>query len=270
MLLVTVGLQSSPYPWLPASNAADTIAARIAPPPGFERETAAQGSFAEWLRNLPVKRGRPAVRLYNGGLKSNQDAHVAVLDIDTGTKDLQQCADAVMRLRAEYLYSRADFAGIHFNFTNGDKAEFLKWVQGFRPSVNGNQVRWGKTAQPDDSYASFRSYLNSVFTYAGSASLSKEMLKRADVRDIRAGDVFIQGGFPGHAVLVVDVARETLTGRRVFLLAQSYMPAQDIHILKNPAGGPLVPWYDANIGEVLRTPEWTFRAEHLKRFSGAE
>jgi hypothetical protein len=258
------------YPWLQAYKADDSVAARIAPPAGFEREPVVEGSFAEWLRNLPLKKGRPAVRLYNGNLKANQEAHAAVVDIDTGSKDLQQCADAVMRLRAEYLYSRSDFSGIHFNFTSGDAAQFLKWSEGFRPTVNGNRVSWGKTAPRDNSYASFRAYLNVVFTYAGSASLSKEMVRAASTRDVRAGDVFIEGGFPGHAVIVVDVAREPRTGRRVFLLAQSYMPAQDIHILKNPAGGALAPWYDANMGQTLKTPEWTFRAEHLKRFAGSD
>jgi hypothetical protein len=92
------------------------------------------------------------------------------------------------------------------------------------------------------------------------------MRKIADSKDIRAGDVFVEGGFPGHAVLVVDRARDPRSGRVIFLLAQSYMPAQDIHVLTNPAGGPLAPWYDANFGETLRTPEWTFRAEHLRRF----
>jgi hypothetical protein len=255
------------YPWLQAYDSTQSVAARIAPPAGFAREPVASGSFAEWLRNLPLKKGRPPVLLYNGRLKSNQEAHHAVIDIDPGTKDLQQCADAVMRLRAEYLYSKRDFAGLHFNFTSGDNAAFQKWSEGFRPTVNGNRVQWNKSARPDDSYASFRAYLTTVFTYAGTASLSHEMRKVTDVRDIRAGDVFVEGGFPGHAVIVVDKAKDPRTGRVVVLLAQSYMPAQDIHILRNPSGGPLAPWYDASFTETLRTPEWTFRAEHLRRFA---
>ena len=51
---------------------------------------------------------------------------------------------------------------------------------------------------------------------------------------MQIGDVFIKGGFPGHAVVVLDMAENDRTGQRVFLLAQSYMPAQDIHIMKNP------------------------------------
>lgn len=97
-------------------------------------------------------------------------------------------------------------------------------------------------------------------------SLEGELQKAPDIRSMRAGDLFIQPGFPGHAVLVVDVARDS-AGRRIFLLAQSYMPAQDSHILQNPDGGPLGAWYDINFGTTLKTPEWTF-IRHLRRFSG--
>lgn len=79
------------------------------------------------------------------------------------------------------------------------------------------------------------------------------------------GDVFIQGGFPGPAVLVVDVA-EDAKGRRVFLLSQSYMPAQEIHVLKNP-NDPSNPWYSAEDSGDLETPEWVFKRKSLKRFS---
>jgi uncharacterized protein DUF4846 len=254
------------YSWLSQPSGTETLASRIAPPTGFERETVPSGSFGEWLRNLPLKKGQPEVRLFDGRLKGNQGAHVAVVDIDTGNKDLQQCADAVIRLRAEYLYSKNDFAGIHFNFTSGDPAQFVKWTEGFRPVVHGSRVSWAKSASPDTSYRSFRSYLNTVFTYSGTASLERELRKVTNVRDLRAGDVFIQPGYPGHAVLVVDVARDPRTGRRAFLLAQSYMPAQDIHILRNPRGGALGAWYESDFGATLSTPEWTFSSTHLRRF----
>ncbi|HEX4998096.1 MAG TPA: DUF4846 domain-containing protein [Terriglobia bacterium] len=241
----------------------------MSPPAGFEREATASGSFAAWLRNLPLKKGRPQVRLYDGRLKSNQDAHAAVIDIDTGDRDLQQCADAVMRLRAEYLYAKNAPSFIHFQFTSGETASFTKWAQGFRPVVNGKRVTWEKSAAPSESYATFRAYLNIVFAYAGTASLGHE-LKPADVRDVRAGDVFVDGGYPGHAVIVIDTAKNSRTGKRVFLLAQSFMPAQDMHVLKNPASESSSPWYEADIGPTLRTPEWTFRPEHLRRFSDTD
>jgi Domain of unknown function (4846) len=38
-----------------------------------------------------------------GDMKARQDVQYAVLDISVGNRDLQQCADAVMRIRGEYL-----------------------------------------------------------------------------------------------------------------------------------------------------------------------
>ncbi len=266
LLPVSVALsQPDDYAWTGISDRSRTVEAVIRPPEGYERVEAEPGTFAHWLRRLPLKQGRPAVLLYDGSEKANQDAHHAVIDIDVGEKNLQQCADAVIRLRAEYLYSKGDYEKIHFNFTSGHKAEFSKWAEGYRPKVRGNKVEWNKTSGRDYSYPSFRKYLDVVFTYAGSYSLSREMHGVSDVEEMRIGDVFIQGGFPGHAVMVVDMAVNA-GGKKIFMLAQSYMPAQDIHVLKNPNDQALSPWYDIEFGEELHTPEWNFSGKDLKRF----
>lgn len=237
---------AAPYPWLESHDAGQDLEKRIAPPAGFERVEAAAGSFAAWLRGLPLKPGRPQVLLHDGRPKRRQDAHWAVVDMDVGRRDLQQCADAAMRLRAEYLYSRRDYPAIHFNQSDGRPLYFL-------------------ARGPDTSYRSFRKYLDHVFTYAGSYSLEREM-RRARPREMRIGDVFIQGGFPGHAVMVLDMAAEPGLGRRIFLLAQSYMPAQEVHILKNLKDPGLDPWYALESQGRLETPEWEFRWEDLRRF----
>ena len=78
------------------------------------------------------------------------------------------------------------------------------------------------------------------------------------------GDVFVEGGFPGHAVIVLDVA-ENAHGERLFLLAQSYMPAQDMHVLRAP-GCQHKPWYSAAFKGNLETPEWTFERGDLRKF----
>lgn len=250
------------YPW-PTSSANDqTLEHRISPPKGYAREVVQTGSFAAWLRNLPLKPGRPPVHLYNGREKGNQQAQYAVVDMDVGDKDLQQCADAVMRLRAEYLFSTKQ--EIHFHFTSGDECVFDRWAQGYRPDVRGNTVSWKRSASPDDSYASFRQYMNVVFNYAGTASLSRE-LQSVNVMNMKIGDVFIHGGFPGHAVLVTDMAVNS-SGRKVFLIVQSYMPAQEIHVLRNPESEEMGPWYPLDFGDELHTPEWTFANTELKRW----
>jgi hypothetical protein len=256
----------SPYPWLNAPPAG-TVESRVATASGWNRLPAAPGSFAAWLRNLPVKPGRPQVHLHNGKEKGNQEAHFVVLEVDTGRRDLQQCADAVMRLRAEYQRQAGHESDICFRFTDGTEARWSAWKEGQRPRLSGRKMAWAKRAAADASYPSFRRYLDIVFGYAGTASLQRELDRVPDPRRIEAGDVFIQGGSPGHAVIVVDVA-EDARGRRAVLLAQSYMPAQDIHVLRNPES-PDNPWYIIEGDGPLTTPEWDFPAGSLRRFSQA-
>ncbi|MEM1318833.1 MAG: DUF4846 domain-containing protein [Bacteroidota bacterium] len=254
------------YPWLEGYTAEQMLLNRIAPPQGFQRRAQPSGSFAAWLRHLPLKAEGAPVYLHNGELKGRQDVHYAVLDIDTGRRDLQQCADAVMRLKAEYHYAKKDYEAIHFNYTSGDRVGFADWARGRKPRMQGNRVVFTSSGDVSDfSYLNFRKYLVQIFSYAGTASLSKE-LERVEPSALQIGDVFIKGGFPGHAVIVVDVA-ENAQGERAFLLAQSYMPAQEIHILRNPAHGPEDPWYNGSFGERLVTPEWDFTADQLKRFA---
>jgi hypothetical protein len=50
--------------------------------------------------------------------------------MEIGNKDLHQCADAVMRLRAEYLWNEERYDKIHFNFTNGFRVDYTKWIEG--------------------------------------------------------------------------------------------------------------------------------------------
>ena len=241
-----------------------TISERIKVPEGYQRVEVPRGSFAEFLRNLPLKPHGTKVKYYNGEEKPN-DVYVAVVDMDVGTRDLQQCADAVIRLYSEYLYKNRQYGKIHFNFTNGFRADFKKWMQGYRIRVEGNKAYWIKAAGYDDSYECFRKYLDMVFAYAGTLSLSREMQK-IPLSDLQIGDVFLKGSDPGHCAIVVDVAQNPKTGEKIFLLAQSYMPAQDIHILKNPANEDGNPWYSVSFGDVLVTPEWQFTKDQVYRF----
>ena len=254
------------YSWIESYKPETSLTNKISIPEGFARVPVMKGSFGDWLRHLPLKENQTDVKLYNGSLKGRQDVHIALIDIDAGgNEDLQQCADACMRLRAEYLYSIGDYKNIHFNFTSGHKASWDQWREGYRPSIKGNQVSWIKKASADNSYKNFKSYLKTVFRYCGTYSLNKEM-KTIPKDSMKVGDIFIKGGFPGHAVIVVDMAVNNTTGEKIFLIAQSYMPAQDIHILKNFNSRNRSPWYSLKFSGSLETPEWTFEENSLKRF----
>jgi len=76
---------------------------RFRPPKGFFRVPHKRGTFAWWLRRLPLERKGAPVRYYDGRLKKNQCIHSAVVRLDIGRGNLQQCADALMRLWGEYL-----------------------------------------------------------------------------------------------------------------------------------------------------------------------
>jgi len=257
------GDREGAYPWLErAAPGADTIATRFQPPEGYARVAVADGSFGAWLRNLPLLPGTPDVLLYDGTPKHNQTAQVAVIDIDVGNRDLQQCADAVIRLRAEYLRWAGRDRDVCFRFTNGEPAAWSRWAEGFRPTIEGRRASWARTAKPARGYSAFRGYLTAVFRYAGTASLERE-LGPAD--RVEPGDVFVEGGFPGHAVIAVDVA-ESRAGRAV-LLAQSYMPAQQVHVLVNPADPEASPWYEYDPSSSFVTPEWRFDSGRAMRFS---
>jgi hypothetical protein len=238
-----------------------TLQTRFNVPLGFTRSPASENSFASYLRNLPLKPAGTKVKYFDGYTKENI-VYDAVVDMEISKSNLQQCADAIIRLRAEYFYSQKKNGSISFNLTNGFKVDYLKWMEGNRVEVNGNKTWWKKSAIPSNTYKEFRNYLEFVFTYAGTLSLSKS-LRSKNIKDICIGDVFIVGGSPGHAVIVVDVA-ENESGKKVFMLAQSYMPAQETQILKNNNDMNLSPWYSSDIAGYLVTPEWSFNTDQLK------
>jgi hypothetical protein len=224
--------------YLKANNKIPTIG-EIPLPQGYYRNNFPEASFCYWLRQQKLKKDK-TVYLYNGSKKENQTAQFAVLDIPVGNKNLQQCADAVMRLRAEYLFDENKFDSIRFIDNDQTVYQFEK------PYTK----------------AHFLLYLNKVFAFCGTASLASQLIPK-NLTAIQPGDVFIRGGFPGHAVIVMDVA-ENIAGNRIFLLAQSYMPAQDIHLLKNPSNVSFSPWYIVSEAEKICTPEYVFTKKELK------
>ncbi len=237
-----------------------TVAARIRPPEGFTRTEG--NAYEEFIRNQALMPHGSPVLLYNGSQKGNQNVHVAVLSIDVGERDRQQCADAALRLRCEFLFSTGQYDRINYHLTNGDAFPYAKYRDGCRLKVDGSNTSLVKTARADSSYAAFRKYCDVLFAYAGTISVEKES-EAIPKEDMRIGDVFVQGGSPGHCVIVMDMC-ENAAGDKLFLLGQSYMPAQQIHILKNPASDS--PWYSvAALAYPFSTPEWTFQTECLKR-----
>lgn len=245
------------------NSSGKTLETRILAPKGYNRETATANSLASFIRNYPMKDDGSEVLLYNGTPKGNQTAHVAVFKLPIENYDLQQCADSVMRMYAEYFWNTKQYDKISFHFVSGFEAKYSKWIQGYRIKLSGNNVNWVKQTGRDTSYESFKEYLKIVFSYASTLSMEKES-KTIGIKDIQVGDIFIKGGSPGHVVMVVDVCVSS-EGKKGFLLAQGYMPAQEFHVLNNPKHSD-DPWYYVDeITYPLSTPEYSFDEGSLKR-----
>ena len=241
------------------------LCTRFLPPKGFERQDLDKHTFGHYLRNLLLKPHGSKVLYYNGKEKDSPGVYLAVVDQEIGEKNLHQCADAVIRLKAEYHWDQKEFDKIHFNFTNGFNVDYTEWIKGRRIVVKGNKTYWDNGDQFSNTYSDFWDYMELIFTYAGTASLSNELIS-VKFADMEIGDVLIVGGHPGHAVIVVDMIEHIKTGKKLFLLAQSYMPAQQLQILANPNGAYSNPWYALEVSDELDTPEWKFNTTDLKRW----
>ena len=233
-------------------------------PQGFTYVDDGDSAYSNWLLDLKLKKNK-TVYLYNGKLKSNQDAQYGVLNIDIGKKDLVQCADAAMKLRADHLFEKHLYDQIKFLATSGDEISFESWLKGIRWKEQGAKlVTYNIHKEGSNIQQEYDSFMELVFSYCGTYSLSKQLKAVNDILSIQPGDIFVYGGFPGHAVTVMAVAENE--EERIFLLSQSYMPAQDIHILKNYANTDQGPWYNVADLYPLYTPQWQFEKGSLKRW----
>lgn len=246
------------YPWhadssVHALDASDSLAARFAPPAGFVRVPVEPRSFGGWLRGLPLAApGTPVVAFDGRTILTGDDPRLAaVATLDVGTADLQQCADAVMRLHAEWSWSTGS-PNVTYRAASGLALPFSRWASGERLVQNGRSISWAPAARPASDHATFRKYLDAVFSWANTVSLARQA-SPPPLAELRAGDFFVLPGNPGHTVLVLDVARAD-DGRRAVLLGQSYMPAQSYHVLRASAQ---TPWYAIESGSVgIQTPFW--------------
>ena len=218
-------------------------------PKGFERNKQDSTSFAFYLQHINLKKDN-TVYYYDGSKKINQTLHYAVMDIPVGNKDLQQCADAIMRLRAKYFLERKEYNKIEFKSTNR--------IYNFQEFLNHTEVT---------SYEKgFDVFMENVFANCGTYNLSNMLHTKQDFNDLAIGDVFVKGGSPGHAMIVVDVAYNKQTQEKIFLLAEGFMPAQSVHIVTNPYNEKFSPWYKANLNLTLITPGYTFASTNLKEW----
>jgi hypothetical protein len=239
--------------WLAPGVRVRNLEDALAPPAGFRRVAVDPGSFAAWLRTLPLRAPGAPVRSFRGEpIHDASDPRVAaVAELDVGARDLQQCADSIMRLDAEWRFATHRADRIAYPIGHGSTLAWKRWAAGERPRVADNdRVTWRRRARPDASHAALRAYLDVVFTWAGTVTL-EDTTRRVARDQARPGDFFVVGGRPGHAVLILDVAVDA-AGHRRALIGQGFMPAQDFHVLAHDGD----PWFSLDDVAVV-TPFWT-------------
>jgi hypothetical protein len=242
-----------------------TISERILVPQGYTRVQYSEGSFQKYIQDYDVLDFEAKIINYDGNEYVFQGGHVGVLDISVPANGLQQCADALMRIRAEYLWNTNQKDKIGFNFTSGHYCSWLQYAAGYRPQVNGNHVSFQKTATPNNLKEQFYKYLDLVYMYAGTQSLYDELSSVNSIDAVEVGDMLIYPGSPGHVVLIADMATNA-EGKKLFILAQGNTPAQSVHLLKNINDSSISPWYELEMDAYLEIPTYYFNKTQFIRF----
>ena len=214
-------------------------------PSGFKR--VGNGKFTTFLRDIELKGAHTKVQLFTGGNANLQQLNYAVLDVEL-ISNWEQCADACIRLHAEYLYKNKRYSQIAYKDVNGKLM-----------SYTGGASR-----------KAFEAYLKKVYGMASTLSLSK-YLTPVSLKNLKPGDVFVyparKGAAYGHAVLVVDVAVNASTGELAFLLAEGNTPARDLHVLRNLKHPFSAPWFIVDGSEKsLRLGPFLYYPNEIRRF----
>ena len=243
----------------------NTIETKYTPPEGYERTF--NDAYSKFLRKLPLKKNN-IVKYYNGEEKYNDNIWDAVFDYKTGTHRWHQCADAAIYLKALYNYENKLYNKLSFHFTNGDLTTYNDWLSGIDYKVDSNDTNKLIKYQSKNRVDNFETFINwlteRVMLWAGTWSIEEYETDPIKIKDARPGDLFIEGGFPGHAVTIVDMV-ENDKGKKKFILSQSYMPSQEQQILINRENGSV--WYNLDEFKDIVTPEWSFTVTQLNRFN---
>ena len=242
-----------------------TLQSRFAVPEGYTRILYPEGSFGSFVRNYPMKPDGSPVLLWTKEPKANQWDHAAVFDMRVEEEmDVQQCADSVMRIYAEYFRATDQYDRIRFHFVGGFLCDYNTYIQGNRIREDGDSFVWKKTKPAEDSDEVFNDYMFMVCAYASTLSMKGES-EETSLADLKIGDVFLKAGSPGHVVMVADICEKD--GKKAFLLAQSYMPAQEFHIIKNPRHENDPWYYEEEVEYPFRTQAYTFPEGSLRRLT---
>jgi len=229
------------FPWISNKNIEATIKKRFSPPDGFKRIQVKNGSFAAWLRSLPLLADGSSVVDYNGCIKKTaKDTTVAaVVNYPIKGKKLEQCMDIIQRLWAEYLWSQYQSNKICFYLPGGFLLNWEDWKNGLRPKYHGIKVKLIQAAKPDSSRKNFEEYLWEIF-YQSNTQTAYFAYPKIERNNVQIGDFIVKKGKRGHAVLLLDLAINNF-GNKIVLLGHGDTPACQFYLLNYKKNNPWFP-----------------------------
>ncbi|QCD63107.1 hypothetical protein B9C57_11505 [Tenacibaculum maritimum] len=242
-----------------------TIKNRVKPPYGYKRVCYEARTFESFIQNYTLKEYGSSIINYDKTKYFYQIGHIGILTLSVPENGLQQCADALIRLRAEYLWKTNQKEKIGFEFTSGHYCSWKKYAAGYRPKIEGNKVTFYKIAKANYTKTAFYKYLNLIYTYSGTLSLYNELPKVVREEDLQLGDMLVKPGTPGHILMLVDEVINK-KGEKLFVLAQGNTPAQSVHLLKNFNNASLTPWYSLKKNALIQVPGYSFDNSQFIRF----
>lgn len=133
-------------------------------PAGYTR---VEGSYAEFMRRLPLKKRGSRVQLFTGGDVGYQFLSTGVIDLPM-LSNWEQCADMTMRVRAEYLFSQGRYADIRFRDVNGNMLNY----------TGGNSRK------------ALETFLKKAYGVCSTLSVSRETKPRR-LSEVQPGDVLV-------------------------------------------------------------------------------
>lgn len=236
-----------------------TIGTRFNPPAGYKRVPVANDTFGKYLRDFELREYTTKPLAYDTAAKTlaNNDSApaVSVLDMDLINKsNLQESANSVIRLYAEFLYEKGRFDDIAFNLltTPAFRLDFRTWSEGGRLIEEGNSITWCKEhgdhckhrdVDTGTEYGIFKYYMQNVMLHSNISSLPSNM-KSVSMNEVTVGDVIVYADSKVPDI-IVDMA-ENADGSKLLLIARGGNPASEIFVVRNESNADLNPWHDMN------------------------
>ncbi len=179
----------------------------IPAPSGYKQISYKKHSFSRWLQHLPLKNNKKIISHRKKEIALFYNIF-AVVDMPLLFKgNVEQCADYCMRFWAEYHKDHNKLSALYLYSYTGIRRYFAR------------------------QHLSYKKFLFKRFLYSNSYSLKRGCEKILKNESLIVGDMFVQNkkGGIGHVSLIVNICKNK-SGKKLYLIGFSFMPAQEFHI----------------------------------------